>query len=96
VTHERRLGAWCEKSYAQIVIVCLRGQHEGGITIVEFAGDGEHLLIAQHFGAKYDTCWVAREKLPRERVDLKDLYGSRHDLPPIGRGPHWLTQGARL
>jgi hypothetical protein len=76
------------------MIIGLGRQNEGRIAIIELTGDGEHLLVAQHFRAEHNARWVTREKLPRERVDLKDLYGSRHDLLPSGVGPLVHARGA--
>ena len=88
MTDETRFGARREETHANVVILAIGRQHERGVAIVEFAGDGEHFFVAEDFGAQYDAGRVAGEELAGEGIDLENLDGTRHVVrtPGASRG----------
>jgi hypothetical protein len=87
MTHEGGFGARREEPDPQVVVGTIGLEHEGGIGIVEFAGDREHLGVGQCVGFEHDAGGVSSEFDSSESVDLMNLNGARHaSAAPVSAG----------
>ena len=80
VSDEPRFAARGEEARAHGVIVGIGRKDEGGLGVVELAGDGEHLRFGERIGVEHHPGRIAGEGLTGERIDLVDLDLASHLL----------------
>ena len=69
VADEGHLAPGREEADLEVVVGGVRGQHEGDLGAVQFAGQPAHLVVGQLLGVEDHRGGIAAEALTREGVD---------------------------
>jgi hypothetical protein len=80
VPDEARFDPRGEEARAHRMIGAIGREDEGGLGVVELAGDGEHLRLGEPIGVQHHPGRVAREGLAGKGIDLVNLNLPRHPL----------------
>src|ERR1700733_6478416 len=97
MTHESRLSARREEPDPQIVIGPIGLEDKGGVGIVEFARDRQHLRVSQSVGVQNNAGGIAGEFDAGKCIDLMDLNCARHGgAAPVCAGHGKCVEAAIL